>query len=115
MPTPDKELNEEYNVGGGEVRISVIIGEGQDGRSRVYLDGNRIHDSSNLWRAFVGSDVEGYELMVRTVITDVNSRTNRVATTYVLEGGADEERWELLDEVDEEGEDVYFRAKFALV
>ena len=115
MPTPDKELEDRYDASGGEVRITVIIGQAQIGRSRVYLDGNRIHDSSNVWKVLVGSGIEGSEVMVRSVISDVNRNTNRVSAKYILEGGAAPREWELEDEVAEEGEDVYFRAKFEIV
>ncbi|WP_419166154.1 hypothetical protein [Candidatus Palauibacter sp.] len=53
-------------------------------------------------------------MVVRTVISDVNRHTNRVTATYVLEGGTTDEQWELSSEVDQDGEDAYFRAQFEL-
>lgn len=113
MPQPDKEIDDTFDTGGEELYLSVIIGDGQDGRSRVYLDKTRIYQDSNIWKFRVGADLGGKELMVRTVIADVNRHTNNVSATYVLEA-ANTEEWELHDEVDEEGEDAYFRARFAL-
>ena len=112
---PDKTLDAIYDTGGATLQLSVTIGERQLGFSRVYLNGEKLDTPGDHITDFaVGTDVGGSTLTVRTIINDVNPLTNRVSATYTLKANARPQQWRLEDVVEQNNQDLYFRADFNL-
>jgi len=108
-------LHTEYEVGQGDLLLSVVIGEGQLGSSLVRL-GERelaIGDVSRL-KVGKGSTIAGKQLYIKTVVTDVNDQTDRTSVRYELQGGEVQKVIDLEASVDEEGGSVIYRARFDL-
>ena len=116
---PDRSLEERYQVGSGEVSISVVIGNAQFGVIDVRFAGESqpLARQSNtvLVPLGPGDGLVGRDLVVRTLATDVNPFTNRLIVTHVLSGGPENEIFPMQHEVSEDGEVVYFRALFHFV
>ena len=108
-------LNTEYEVGAGDVTLTVVIGEGQLGSSLVKVGEKQltIGDVTKL-KVGKGSAVAGKDLFIKTVVTDVNDKTDRTSVRYELKGGTVDKTFDLDATVDEEGGSVIYRATFAL-
>jgi hypothetical protein len=52
---------------------------------------------------------------VKTVVTDVNDKTNRTSVTYGLEGGPRPAEFSLEGTVAEEGDSIIYRVTFDFV
>lgn len=79
-----------YQVGAADVVLSLSIGEGQIGTSDVSLGGNpllRATGSIGHLRIGSGPAVKGKKLLVKSVVNDVSSMTNKMSVTYRLTGG----------------------------
>lgn len=86
-----------------DVKISVDFGNGQFGTSLLRVGTkSKIGDLSD----FVvgkGAAVRGKKATIKSVVTDVNDKTNNVSASYTLSGGAQEQEFVLESVVDEEG------------
>lgn len=115
----DIELNEQYKVtGGGTIALSLTIGEGQHGFSIVSLDGQRLLKVSGSFSSLHlgdAADVAGKQLLVRSVVNDVLSETNRMSITYRLRGGIKRGDFDSEGRVQNEGDSLIFEAAFDLV
>ena len=70
------------------VRVSVLIGQAQIGASVVKIDGLEIaRGEIDLLALGVGREISGHQLLIRTVVTDINFATNRTSVLYSLIGG----------------------------
>jgi hypothetical protein len=109
-------LNTTYHVDDGVVTLTIVIGDGQLGSSRVSLDDTIIGqgDAIENLRLGEGSGLDGKTLAVKSVVTDVNDQTNHTSITYSLRGGAAPADYELDATVAEEGDSVIYRATIAL-
>ena len=89
MPTPDVTLKDDYTVGSADIFLAITIGEGQHGTSSVLLGTTRIAAGSGSLRVKVGDgdDIKGKVVIVRSVVNDVISQTNRMSVTYRFTGG----------------------------
>jgi hypothetical protein len=104
-----------YEVADAEVTVTVTIGEGQLGSSRVRV-GDRevtVGDVSKV-KIGKGSAIAGKELFIKTVVADVNDQTNRTSVSYELKGGKVDKTFDLDATVDEEGGSAIYRATFEL-
>jgi hypothetical protein len=117
MAKSDVQLDESYRVGARDVFLSVTIGEGQFGTSDVFLEKVRIVRASGpigSLRIGGGPEIAGKTLLVRSVVNDVSSRTNRMSVTYVLRGGRAEQKFTAKGNVAKEGKLLIFEAAFSL-
>ena len=96
-------LVEDYAVAAGRVTLSVLVGDGQMGTSVVRLDQEQlaIGDITDL-AIGRGPDIAGKQLFVKTVVTDVNDKTNHTSVRYELQGGKADKNFDLAESVDQE-------------
>ena len=109
-------LESQYPVGDGEVKLTVVVGDAQLGSSLVKLETKEIGrgDIANL-AVGKGPKLTGKSLKVKTVVTDVNDKTNRTSVTYELKGGVQPAEFSLEGTVAEEGDSIIYRASFDFV
>lgn len=113
----DVSVEKEYKVGTGTITLSLIVGEGQFGRSDVRLDAQRlVRASGSIGNLLVGqaADVRGKTLRIRTIVHDTVAATNRMSVTYKLSGGPQDRTFTSKGEVDHEGGNLVFEAVVAL-
>ena len=83
--TKRDKLKAKYKVGNKPVTVGVTIGNGQFGRPLMLLD----YITVGTDRAqFDGKRAKGKKLLIKTVVTDVNDKTNKLSVKYTLRGGA---------------------------
>ena len=113
----DVTLEDEYRVKDKNVFLSVTIGEGQFGTSDVLLDGERLLRTSGPLKLLIGkgSDIESKTLLVRSVVNDVSSATNKMSVTYHLTGGVAKPPFVARGKVTNPGDLLIFEATFSLV
>ncbi len=109
-------LQTDYAVDSGDVSLTITIGDGQLGSSLVRLNDKElgIGEIDGL-KVGKGSAVAGKELFIKTVVTDVNDKTDHTSVRYELKGGASDQTFDLDGSVDEEGGSVIYRATFNLI
>ncbi|MFA5032745.1 MAG: hypothetical protein WC614_06980 [bacterium] len=110
-----KNLEDSYEVSEGEVRLTIIIGNAQIGTSSVKLNDTLLHtgDISGLLIG-KGPEISGKILSIKTVVTDVNDKTNLTNVYYELKGGKVDKKYNLEELALEDGASVIYRAKFNL-
>jgi hypothetical protein len=100
---------------GNNVSITVVFGNGQFGTSILrVLKRIKIGDLD----AFVmgkGSALRGRKATLKSIVTDVNDRTNNVSATYTLRGGPQPLEFTLEGVVDNEGDSERFGVEIAFV
>ena len=110
----DPVTNEkDYEVRKGDVFLSLTIGEGQTGTSDVFIGDKKIvRVTGSIGKLLLGkgSDIAGKALVVRSVVNDVNSDTNKMTVTYKLKGGAKGLVFTSKGSVDAEGAVLFFEA-----
>ena len=110
------EHSSSYRVGTGEVRLELLIGEGQRGNIRATVGAKKFHQQHDLDEVLgKGPELAGQVLTVLTTVTDVNEETNRTSVTYRLSGGPAPLEQALSFTVEKEGDSVDFVAVFQLV
>jgi hypothetical protein len=99
-----------YPVSDGIVSLSIAIGEGQLGQSRVSLEGRELKIGA-IKRLPIGSgrDLLGLTLTVKSVITDISDKTDRTSITYRMWGGLLDLEFAQQATVDREGDSVIYR------
>jgi hypothetical protein len=116
MPA-DVIVNRDYRVGEGKVTFSLVIGEGQFGRSDVRLNTQRLLRTSGSFGNLLigkGIDVRGKTLRIRTIVHDTAAATNKMSVTYMLSGGPQGKAFTSKDEVKKEGGNLVFEANISL-
>jgi len=110
-----KRLHDSYQVGAGEARLRLIVGDGQIGTSLILL-GTRQLASGNITLVSLGDgpDLIGQTLTVKTTVSDVQHATNRTSVTYLFEGGPALKEVLAKEDVEEDGDLVQYIAKFDL-
>lgn len=109
------ELRATYAVSQGQVKLTIIIGDAQLGSSKVALGNKELaRGEINDLPIGDGSVIAGKTLFIKSVVTDVNDKTNHTSITYVLRGGKEEKKYELSEDVEEEGGSMVYRAEFDL-
>jgi len=110
-------LETDYHVGSKDVTISIVIGDAQLGASVLKIDSKEIKRGDKIQNFNVGNGpkLKGKTLSIKTVVTDVNDKTNHTSVTYKLKGGAKDNDFYLDATVDNEGDSVIYRAKFNFV
>jgi hypothetical protein len=115
MPA-DITVEKDYKVADGRVALSLVIGEGQFGRSDIRLNTQRLlRASGSIGNLFIGKgpDVQGKTLRIRTIVHDTVSATNRMSVTYSLSGGTHDSEFTSKGEVEKEGGNLIFEANVA--
>jgi len=113
----DVTVDKNYKVGDGKVEFSLLVGEGQFGRSDVRLNTQRLlRASGSIGNLLVGKgpEVQGKTLRIRTVVNDTVAATNKMSVTYKLSGGAKDLEFTSKDTVDKEGGNLIFEANIDL-
>ncbi|UCD25332.1 MAG: hypothetical protein JSW51_05275 [Gemmatimonadota bacterium] len=100
-----------YKVADDPVTLSVIIGQAQLGRSVVKLEGELIRRGIDIRQAEIapGSELLGKILTIKSVVTDVNDKTNRLSVRYELAGGQEPLTEDVETIVELEGDSAIFR------
>jgi hypothetical protein len=115
MPILPLDLREECRVAGPDVRLTVTIGDGQTGVVSVYVDGTlitRVAGGVGQLLLGTGATLNGRVLHVRTLVTDVMSLTNRMSVSYVLSGLTSPCVTGHTGDVDNDGDQLTFKAYF---
>lgn len=92
MPDPvvvnDQIFEGTYRVSNDPVILTTIIGEAQIGGSAVFLDSVLLtHGQIEQLQLGSGALLRNRQLLVQTIVSDVNPQTNRTAVTTRLVGG----------------------------
>jgi hypothetical protein len=104
-------LEASYKVAEKAVKLTVIIGDAQLGVSRVLLEGKEIgRGAIRDLLVGMGSKLVGKTLEVKSVVTDVNDKTNHTSVTYELKGGAQDNEFYLEGDVGKNGDSIIYRA-----
>jgi len=100
-----------YQVADDPITLSVIIGQAQLGRSVVKLEGEEIKRGINIRQAelAVGAELVGKVMTIKSVVTDVNDKTNRLSVRYELAGGPEPLVEDVEAIVEQEGDSAIFR------
>jgi hypothetical protein len=116
MPA-DITVDKDYKVGSGKVELSLVVGDGQFGRSEVSLNTQRLlRASGSIGNLFVGKgpDIQGKTLRIRTIVHDTVAATNKMSVTYTLSGGSPSKSFTSKGQVDREGGNLIFEANVEL-
>lgn len=98
----------------GVVKLTVVIGDAQLGTSLVRLGNARAMVVGQVKNQGIGAAAKliGRKLFVKSVVTDVNDKTNHTSITYKLSGGVAPASFGLSATVEEEGDSIVYRATF---
>ena len=116
MPA-DIIVEKDYKVGDGTIRLSLVVGEGQFGRSDVRVNTQRIvRSSGSIGNLLVGkgTDLSGKTLRIRTIVHDTVAATNKMSVTYKLTGGSSDKEFTSKGEVEKDGGNLVFDANVDL-
>ncbi len=110
-------LTEEYVAAPNQqVLLTLIIGNAQLGASAVWID-EVFHSKKLVYTREAlgpGSTLAGHEIRVKTIVTDINSFSNKMSVTYTLEGGPAPLSRTALWEVESDGDSAVFKAIFTI-
>ena len=109
-------IKETYSVNGGEVLLTIIIGDAQVGGSAVMLSGTIIGEG-NITHLKLGKaeELKDKKIKVKTVVADINDQTNNTSVTYILEGGHSRLEKPVTSQVDNDGDSMVYSATFKMV
>lgn len=91
------------------VTIDVVFGNGQFGTSVLRID-KKILKIGEL-KAFPlgkGAALAGHSISLKSIVTDVNDKTNKVSVSYAMKGGAQPLTFGLDGEVENDGDSERF-------
>lgn len=115
---PDrKKTDDQYQVDTADVFLSLSIGEGQFGTTDVFVGGTSILRATGPiggLRIGSGPVIKGKKLLVRSLVSDVSTKTNNMSVTYRLNGGKNPKNLVVKGKVDKEGKALVFDTTFAL-
>lgn len=109
------ELETDYFVGDGDIKIDVTIGQAQLGASLLRL-GQKQLALGDVVNQLVGKGpgLKGKVLFVKTIVSDVNDKTNATSVRYRLRGGKSNQTFDLSATVENEGDSIIYRTWFNL-
>ncbi|HEV7608079.1 MAG TPA: hypothetical protein VGO61_12115 [Steroidobacteraceae bacterium] len=110
------DLRADYEVDSKDVVLTIEIGDAQIGSSIVKLDGTE-KGRGDIDKLVIGAGprIKGKALKTKSVVTDVNDKTNKTSVTYRLTGGKRNQEFTSLGTVDSNGDSIIYRALFRLV
>ena len=99
-----------------QVLLTLVIGNAQLGASAVWIDENFHSKKLAYTREPIGpgSNLNGREVRVKTIVTDVNSFSNKMTVSYTLEGGSAPLSCSIPWEVEADGDSGVFKAIFTI-
>ena len=111
------DLSASYQCADNKVVVlSVVIGDAQIGSSVVFLGDEEVASGDiKDCKVGKGTAVNGKELGIKTVVTDVNDKTNQMSVTYKLTGGQSAQTFVSKGTVETNGDSLIFRAIFNLM
>lgn len=109
-------LKTDYAVAQRNVDLTIIIGDAQLGTSIVFLNGIKIAEGE-ITNLLIGSgtQLKGSTLKVKTIVSDVNDKTNHTSVTYRLKGGLKDIEYKLEATVAAEGDSIVYKAEFNFI
>ena len=118
MPLPKKvKTDDSYQVSTQDVFLSLSIGEGQFGTTDISVGGTQIIRASgpigNL-RLGSGPNIQGKNLLVTSLVSDVSTMTNKMSVSYRLNGGTAQKALVAKGAVTGQGDALIFETKIAL-
>jgi hypothetical protein len=80
---------QDYVVSDGAIRLTVVVGERQFGSSIVFIDDDVVAngDVEDLSLGD-GDKLDGRDLVIYTLVTDIRRDVDDMAVTWILSGGA---------------------------
>jgi hypothetical protein len=110
------DIRADYEVDSKAVKLTIIFGNAQIGRSVVTLE-KAEKGRGDIEELVIGSGpkIRGKLLKTRSLVTDVNDMTNRTSVTYRLTGGKRSQDFTSSGTVDANQGSVTHRAQFRLV
>ena len=95
--------------------LTVTVGDAQMGTSAVWIN-EVLHSKGDFNATAIGTGaaLAGKQIRVKTLVTDINSFTNKMDVTYTLEGGTAPFEHTIPFEVESEGDSAVFRAVFPI-
>lgn len=109
------ELETDYFVADRDIDIDITIGEAQLGSSLLRLDGKQLAKGDIQHLTISNSTpLKDKVLFVKTIVSDVNDKTNLTSVVYTLRGGKIDQTFRLSVTVEDEGDSVIYRAWFNL-
>ena len=115
---PDRKLEKDYPVNGGPgpILLTIVIGDGQIGASKVFLDQTLIAKGAvQHLPVGVPDTLRGHSLSIRTNVLDANPQTKHTSVTYILTGGAVVANDTLTFDAPHDGDVVPYVAIYTLV
>ena len=109
-------LNTSYVVTpGSNITVSVLFGNGQFGTSLLrVLRKIKIGDLDGFVMGS-GTALRGKTASIKSIVTDVNDKTNNVSATYTIDGGPQPLQFVLESVVDNQGDSERFGVEISFV
>jgi len=111
-------LNETVQVSAdaSQVELSVVVGNRQYGTILVVIDGNVVTQGSIITDYVLGSasDLNGKQVIVRSVVNDVNTATNMTTMKYTFDDGTNTKNFKATGEVEEDFAMIGYVATFTI-
>ena len=107
------DLIADYHTSPADLILTVEFGDAQIGASVVKLSGTE-RGTGEITDLKIGSKqaVVGKKVTVKSVVTDVNDKTNRTSVTYTLRSGKLKQVFVSSGTVDVNGDSIIYRALF---
>ena len=106
-----KEVNfqTEYEVKNADINLTIVIGKGQPGSSRVRL-GDDVVGDGEVKDLLIGNgdNIKNKILKITTVVDDFQINTNETCVEYLLTGGKESKKYYLEATVDVDGDRVNY-------
>jgi hypothetical protein len=107
-------LNETYEAGSGPVTLTVEIGNGHKGRSKVLLNESQVARGSGTVTADLDNGPAGRQVVVITVVNQTNPASMETCVDYRFSGGLQPRTFTARRAVNAPGEGVDYEATFTL-
>lgn len=107
-------LNETYAAGSGPVTLTVTIGNGHKGRSKILLNEAEVGRGSGTVRADLGSGAPGREVVVISTVNQTNPASMETTVEYRFSGGPAAQSFTARQTVPAPGAGVDYEATFTL-
>ena len=94
-------MTKSLSTNNGNVTLDIVIGNGQIGASTVALGAASIPSTNNHYQ--LGSNLTGKQVIIQTVVTDVNQNTDDTIVTYNFTEGGNRQSFSNQVKVDQSG------------
>jgi hypothetical protein len=108
------DLVASYLTGDGEVSLHIVVGDAQIGASVVKLN-KKVLAQGEIEGLELGNGLVGKTLSVKSVVTDVNDRSNKSSITYIFKCGSQVQEFTSKAELQSNGDSLIYRAVFKLL